>query len=297
MYTATKAATQLPMVEVNGQRLAYLEQGKGQPVIFVHGGLFDYRQWSFQMEPFGRRYRAIAYSRRYHYPNPSTGNGMDSGISENASDLASLITKLGLAPAHLVGQSWGAFTVLYFALKNPELVRTLTAIEPPAIPLLLKDYRKPSLGEIVSLFLKSPSTASSFVNMGMNTIKPVQEAVRRGDYLGANSKFFDWIHAQKGYFEKVPEQVRAIMMDNLEAIKGEWEMVPFSLDDAQRITSPTLLVNGGRSPKLLQYIVDLLVTHMPNGEKVTISNAAHSPQWENPDAFNKVALEFLEKHS
>ncbi len=297
MYTATKAATALPTVEVNDQMLAYLEQGKGQPVIFVHGSLFDYRQWSFQMEPFGRRYRAIAYSRRYHYPNPWTGDGMDNGISENAADLASLITKLGLAPAHLVGHSWGAFTVLYCAFKNPELVRTLTAIEPPALPLFLKDYRRPSLGEILSLFLKSPSTATSFVKFGTKTIKPAQEAAQRGDYLGANAKFFDGVHAQKGYFEKVPEQVRAMVMDNLEALKGEREMVPFSLEDARRISSPTLLVKGERSPKILQYIVDLLATHIPNSEKVTISDAAHSPQWENPDAFNRIALEFLEKHS
>ncbi len=248
------------------------------------------------MEPFGQRYRTVAYSRRYHYPNPWTGDGMDNGISENAADLAALITELGLAPAHLVGQSWGAFTILYCALKNPELVRTLTAIEPGILPLLMKNYQRPSFGEIASLFLKSPSTAVSFVKMGLKTIKPAQQAVQRGDYLEANRRFFDGVHDQKGYFEKVPEQVRAIVMDNLEVLKGEWEMVPFSLEDAEGILSPTLLVKGGQSPKLFQYIVDLLASHMPKSEKVTIPDAAHSPQWENPVAFNRIALEFLEKH-
>ena len=56
-------------VEVNGARLAYLEAGRGDPLIFVHGSLEDLRIWHRQVEQFAEYYRVIAYSRRYHHPN------------------------------------------------------------------------------------------------------------------------------------------------------------------------------------------------------------------------------------
>ncbi len=51
-------------IHVNGVDLAYIEQGAGTPLVFVHGGLGDYRTWTFQVEPFARHYHVVAYSRR-----------------------------------------------------------------------------------------------------------------------------------------------------------------------------------------------------------------------------------------
>src|ERR1700693_5347381 len=53
----------------NGITLHYLDEGKGTPVIFVHGWISDADYWAAEIQPFARHYRAIAYSRRYNYPN------------------------------------------------------------------------------------------------------------------------------------------------------------------------------------------------------------------------------------
>ena len=53
----------------NGITLHYLDEGKGAPVIFVHGWISDADYWAAEIQPFARHYRAIAYSRRYNYPN------------------------------------------------------------------------------------------------------------------------------------------------------------------------------------------------------------------------------------
>jgi pimeloyl-ACP methyl ester carboxylesterase len=50
--------------------LAYVEQGRGAPVVLVHGGgPTDLRTWGQQLEAFAERFRVIACSQRYHYPN------------------------------------------------------------------------------------------------------------------------------------------------------------------------------------------------------------------------------------
>ena len=93
---------------VGGTELSYFEIGEGEPVVFVHGSIGDYRTWGYQFEAFAQRYRVISYSRRYHYPNTWVGDGMDYSSALHAEDLAGFIRALGFGPAHLIGQSYGA---------------------------------------------------------------------------------------------------------------------------------------------------------------------------------------------
>ncbi len=93
-----------------GVELAYAHHGAGEPVVLVHGSLTDHRYWtrSRQLHLLGERYRAIAYSRRYNYPNRNAPTGDHSPMVE-ADDLAGLIDHLGTGPLHAlrrVERSW-----------------------------------------------------------------------------------------------------------------------------------------------------------------------------------------------
>ncbi len=134
--TARKQPHQPKKVGVNGVELHYLEQGEGTSVLFVHGGLDDYRYWKSQMEPFSQRFRVIAYSRRYNYPNNNPITRSDHSAIVEADDLAALIKSLKLGRVHVVGASYGAYTALFLALRHPEMVRTLILAEAPVLRLL-----------------------------------------------------------------------------------------------------------------------------------------------------------------
>ena len=62
-------------VNLNGTRFGYVECGSGEPLMFVHGAVSDYRTWQFQREEFAERFRVIAYSRRYNWPNEQIPEG------------------------------------------------------------------------------------------------------------------------------------------------------------------------------------------------------------------------------
>lgn len=124
---------QLQAVQANGVELHYVTQGQGIPVVFVHGGLADYRVWAPQIERFAQHYRVIAYSRRYNYPNRAPALASEHSALVEAADLAALLRALDLAPSHIVGHSYGAFTALCLALAHPELVRALVLTEPPVL--------------------------------------------------------------------------------------------------------------------------------------------------------------------
>ena len=116
----------LKWVAVRGTKLAYIEVGSGEPVIFVHGGFIDFTLWEQQLPAVAERFRAIAYSRRYAWPNDGIPDGADDPMSPHADYLAAIIQTLGLGPTHHVGHSAGAFICMLTAHRSPQLVRSLT---------------------------------------------------------------------------------------------------------------------------------------------------------------------------
>ena len=278
----------LKNIEIDGRELHYIEQGHGQPVIFIHGGLDDYRCWQFQADYFSKKYRTISYSRRFAYPNKWIGNvAQDNTIEDNARDLAELIRKLELAPAHLVGASYGAFVALYCVSKNPELAKTMVLNEPPIFEFLAKSHLKEDV-ELLQRFITHVQI-------------PSQDAFKRGDFGKGVQTFMDTIMNMENFFEKIPEEVKEYLMDNAKSLESELEsatLTSFTTKDVKQIrTIPTLQVKGELSPKLFLRIVDILSENMPNNtEQIVIPNVSHD-DFKSGNFFTSKVMEFFARHN
>jgi pimeloyl-ACP methyl ester carboxylesterase len=278
----------LKNIKINGRQLHYVEQGEGQPpVIFIHGGLDDYRCWQFQIEFFSSKYRAISYSRRFAYPNKWIGNlAQDNTIEANARDLAEIIRKLELSPAHLVGASYGAFITLYCVSKNPDLAKTMVLNEPPIFEFLARSPIK----EDVELLQRFRSRVQS----------PTQNASRVGDYKRAAQVAIDGIMEIENFFEQLPEEGKQSLIDNAETLERELESsmsTSFTTEDVKQITTiPTLLVKGEHSPKYFLRIVDILSDNMPNSEEIVIPNVSHD-DFKSGTFFSSKVMEFFARHN
>ena len=272
-------------VQVNGVDLAYIERGTGDPVVFVHGSLGDYRTWMLQLEPFARRYHVIAYSRRYHWPNALPGQGVPYAAAQHATDLAALIEALGIAPTHVVGSSYGAMTALTCAVGRPDLIRSLTLGEPPLLPWLAQS---PGGTAILETFL-----ATAF--------QPAGQALAAGQDEVGIGLFLDGVLGP-GAYTRLPAEVRAGMLDNAAAMRFETTTAPdvyFSAlapEDVNRLRLPTLLVQGEVSPLMFGMITDELARYLPHAERATIPRASHSMHTMNPQAYNETVLAFLDRH-
>lgn len=278
-------------IEINGRQLHYVDQGGGRhtpAIIFIHGGLDDYRCWQYQMDSFSRKYRTISYSRRFAYPNKWIGNvAQDNTIEENARDLAELIRKLDLAPAHLVGASYGAFTALYCASKNPELAKTMVLNEPPIMEFLARSHLK----EDVELRQKFRT----------RVLSPTQDASRVGDFRKTAQVAIDGIMDIDNYFGQLPEEGKQFLIDNAKSLESELESAmstSYTIEDVKQITTiPTLLVKGELSPKYFLRIVDILSENMPkNTEQIVIPNVSHD-DFKSGDFFTSKVMQFFERHS
>jgi pimeloyl-ACP methyl ester carboxylesterase len=291
-FGATKTAT------VNGPTLAYLEQGEGESVVFVHGGLSDLRAWDEQLPALGRSYRAITYSRRFARPNAEIGPEAEDPWLQHVDDLAAFLRETGAAPAHLVGNSQGAFISLLTAVQHPDLVRTLVLEEAPVMPLFVKSV-PPRPKELLHLFVTRPRTAIGIIQFGVKAIAPAQKALRRG-YLDEAMRIFLYFVLGKEAFERLPEVRRQQMRDNAGTMRafmlGESGFPPLEEDDVRGIHVPVLLVTGELSPGIALRFTDRLEELLPISDRVEIPDASHAMHFENAPAVNEAIIGFLERH-
>ncbi len=117
---------------VNGVRLRYDLTGTGEvPVVLVHGSWVSHHNWDLAVPALAESFRVLTYDRRGHSESERpTGQG---SVREDVADLAALIEHVGLAPAFVVGNSFGASIALRLAGEHPDLLRGLVAQEPPPV--------------------------------------------------------------------------------------------------------------------------------------------------------------------
>jgi pimeloyl-ACP methyl ester carboxylesterase len=280
VFSLRTGAADIKQIDVNGTAFNYVEQGQGVPVVLVHGSLGDYRTWTGEMGDFAARYHVIAYSLRNHYPDTWTGGPYSS--QGHIADLVALLQALNLGPVHLVGHSYGGTMAAVVARDHPELVRSLVLAEPGLNSLVANvDEAKPLLTEFFKV------------------AKAAQEHTQKGELDEAVITFMDFINEGGGGFKGLPVAFQAGMLQNSTTLKASFASPPpptFTCDDASKIGTPTLVVEGELTLKVRRLIDNELVRCIPRVERVLILRTAHPLEMLNPKDFNATVLEFLAKH-
>jgi non-heme chloroperoxidase len=289
------AQTLPPATEVKAVRIAdgvvlhYTEQGRGVPIVFVHGSLVDSSSWNRELRVFSADYRAIAYSRRYNSPNTNAIRPGHSA-SEDANDLAAFIKALSLGPVHIVGHSYGALAALFFATRHPELVRTIVLAEPPAVALLSQ------------LPGDQAATGQALFAQIETTVRQMQAAWRSGDREEGMRIFFKWNTGNPAFWDKVlPEAARSDNRRNFtewDAVLVSGELFPsISAQAIQTIAAPALVVSGSNTSPYLAVIAEEVtrLLHARGATHVVIPRASHVMFAQQPAATHTAILDFLSK--
>ncbi len=270
----------LRSARVNGATLAYRLIGdSGTPVVFVHGSLGDLRDWDAQIAAFAQTHRVLVYSRRYHPPNPPQNDNQTYSPMLHAEDLAALLLSLELAPAHVVGADYGAYTALVLAREHPEVVRSLVLAEPPLVP-----------------FLTHTQTGDALRRDHYATVlDPARAAFARGDSLAALRAFVPG-------FDALPAPTRTAMLRRAFELRREMlanreQYLPVvTCADLGSMHTSVLLLSGARSTPMFQAITDELGRCLSNDTTAVIPSAGHAMQRDQPPYYNAVVLRFLAAH-
>lgn len=115
-----------------GVIMAATDEGKGLPLVFVHGFPLSRGAWRRQVEGFSATHRVIAPDLRGFGDTPPVPG--TSTMDRFAGDLHDLIQQRGTGPIVLAGHSMGGYIVLAFARHYPELLRGLVLVGTKAGP-------------------------------------------------------------------------------------------------------------------------------------------------------------------
>ena len=266
-------------VEVNGVELEYEVVGSGEPVLLIDMLLADCFLPLLSEPALADRYQLIRYHKRgwvgsTHTPPPVS-------IADHAADAAALLEYLGVRHAHIVGHSSGAAIAAQLALDHPEVVHTLTLLEPTLVSL--------PRGQA---FLKQAA--------------PVFEAYRSGDHSGAFAMFvaaasgLDWATCRALLEERIPGVVTQSIKDadtffGIElASLADWT---FGAGQAAAIHRPVLSVLGAETQPLWVEIADFLRASLPYVEESTIEGVGHLLQIQRPEPVAREIGQFLGRNS
>lgn len=283
----------MSLESANQIELDCTEQGRGDPVVFIHGVFNDRRSWGRQLGVFGGHFHAIAPSLRGFYPNAPVREGEELPLERHVADLAGLLEARGLPPVHLVGSSSGAFIALLLARRHPERVRSLVLAEPPVMSLLGL-HVPPGPVEMLRLLARSPAAALAVAKFGATGIGPAQKAFLRGEDERGLRIFVRGVLGRR-FAAEIDDSLRAQLRDNLAACKAQllsglpW----FSPADARAILMPALLVTGEHSAPVHHHITARLERLLPDAGRVHIRDASHLMFSDQPRVFNQQVLSFL----
>src|SRR5271155_1295030 len=125
----------MPKVNLaSGLRVHYQQVGEGPDLVMVHGLTGNLAVWHLRIvSELSERFRILTYDLRGHGLSDAPPSGYSP--DDMAEDLLGLMDALELERPLIAGHSYGADIALYHALRNPERVREVIAIE-AALPAL-----------------------------------------------------------------------------------------------------------------------------------------------------------------
>jgi pimeloyl-ACP methyl ester carboxylesterase len=252
--------------------------GSGEPLVLVHGSWGDHHNWDPVVPALAQSFRVLAYDRRGHSASerpPGQGS-----VFEDADDLAGLIDELGLAPAHVAGNSAGAAIVLRAATRRPDVFRSLIVHEPPLFPLLAGTELEGALAEV------------------QRRIDAVVELLDSGDDAAAARLFVETIAFGPGAWEgRLTEEMREVFVRNAPTWHDEVrdpDFLQMDLGALEGFDTPSLLTSGTESAPFFGPVVDILAEHLPGSERVTIAGADHVPHISVPDRYVELVRNFAQ---
>ncbi len=255
------------------------DAGSAQTVIFIHGAMGDWRAFRPQWDVFTQQFDCISYSRRYSHPNPNPMETRQHNALVDAEDLEGLMDALGIKQAILVGSSYGGFTALAMALRAPERVRAVVAVEAPMMRYALQSRE----GEQIARDFLATSA------------EPARAAFERGDDAAGVALLTG------GIVGKSPSDIPAAVMErrmlNAKAARSlALSDDEFPMLDAEKLAGlamPVMLVSGMETAPVHDAIFKAVAAAMPQAQAFKVPGAGHSVSQQVPEVFNELVLDFL----
>jgi pimeloyl-ACP methyl ester carboxylesterase len=275
------AAETVKTAEVNGVRLSYVEQGSGEPIVFVHGLVSDLRAWDPIKDEIAKKYHFVAYTQRYFGTTPWTDDGKQFSQATLANDLAKFIESLNVGPVHLVAWSYGGPVATNAALKNPSLVRSLILYEPALMSVLPEGSADGKTARDDRAKMMASAVAAS----------------KAGDPVMASRVLLESVwKLAPGEFNHEAPAAQTMVDENARTTPLAFAAPPppdVTCDMLKNFNKPTLIMRGEKTYTAYVLISEQISRCVPGAKLAVLPNVNHDGPMRDPGAFSGAILGFL----
>jgi len=262
----------MPHIDVNDVELYYELHGPEEAEVLVlsNGVLMSTASWAFQTPALSKHYRLLLYDCRgmwqsAHPPGPYS-------MELHADDLAGLLDALGIEQAHIGGISYGAEISMVFALKYPEMTRSLVLSSAVShIDPLLTGWMKSWIA----------AARDHDAEMLFNVTYPLNFSE-------------GWIANNSDALDAALSRYRILDFDAFLELLLAFSQLDLTAE-LHHIEAPTLVMVGEEDLLKPRKYAEVIAREIPDAELAVVPHAGHAVMWERATIFNTLVLGFLSK--
>ncbi|MCB8840375.1 proline iminopeptidase-family hydrolase [Aurantimonas sp. VKM B-3413] len=280
-------------VEVEGYKVVTYSFGSGDDVVFcLNGGPglpCDYLRDSHSCL-IDHGYRVVAFDQLGTGKSDRPTDPALWTITRYVEEVETVRRSLGLGKVHLVGQSWGGWLSIEYALTYPDALKTLvlenTAADIPHLVSELERLRAALGPQTVAMMQRheAEGTLDHPEYQAAITLLNYRHVCRLAEWPAPVQRSLDdW---NMGPYGTIQGPNEFLYTGNLK----DWNRIP----DMHRITVPTL-ITVGQHDELTPACAARMKHSLPDAELKVFPNSSHMPFFEEPQAFFPVLVDFLKR--
>lgn len=268
----------MDIASIGGIEYAWRTAGaeSGSPALLVHGYTGNLRNWALTVPALtGAGWRTLSADNPGHGDSSAPRSFEPYALQNVAADLHELADALDFCPGVVIGHSMGAAIAEEYAIAHRDHVRALVLV----------------------------GSAGGASGPEREDLSEDMEALRAARDSGGMEAVYDLLvaHGKRPEAAHTTAERRALL--RREFARTSFEGFEFgalalrtrreTLNELATLGCPVLIVHGADESPMLVRVSDDLAEAMPHARRVVVDGAGHSPQFETPDTFNEVLLEFL----
>ena len=266
------------------QRLHFLEWGSpdAPSVLLLHGGNQSAHSWDLVSLALADRYHVLALDQRGH-GDSEWARDADYSSGAMAADAAAFCATAGVSDPIVMGHSMGGMNTMRLTLDHPELAKAIVIVDVG-----------PEISEVGTQVIRTFVTENREFKDLDDFVAAVQkyDPYRSREHIERTVKYNLLQRVDGTYVSKVDHGPR--LASGAEHRRAGDR---FTLDDADRITQPVLLVRGADSWVLTPEAAERFADALPHGQLVTVPDCSHNVHGQNTPGFLAAVDPFLASFS
>ena len=256
-------------ITLDSHKIRYLESGSGDDsIVLIHGLGASAERWEFVIPEFSKNHHVIV---PYLIGFGHSDKPLVDYTTEFFTDfLSGFLDKLKIKKTNIIGSSLGGQITADYTSQNQDIVENLVLVSPSGI----MKHSTPALDAYVmaALYPDSEGAKNAFQMMS-------------GPRQQVNEKIIEDFVARM----KLPNAKMAFM-STLLGLKNA-DVITKTL---MKITIPALIIWGENDPVIPIKYADEFVSNIQDCRFYMMDNCGHTPYVDDPAAFSKLVLDFLE---